>query len=145
MNDTPVRVGIVVGQFHREIANGMLQAAKDQIHQSGAILADTAWVPGSYEAPLVAKHLLKQDFIDVVVVLGFIHKGATLHGDVMGRVVHQSLMDLSLKYDKPIGLGIIGPGATPEQAQLRHSTYARDAVRAALSQHRTLHQRPADH
>jgi 6,7-dimethyl-8-ribityllumazine synthase len=145
LNDTPVRVGIVVGQFHRDIANGMLQAAKDQIRQSGAILADTAWVPGSYEAPLVAKHLLKQASIDVVVVLGLIHKGETLHGDVMGRVVHQSLVDLSLQYEKPIGMGIIGPGATLEQAQVRHSTYARDAVRAALFQHRTLHQRPTDH
>ena len=142
MNDTPVRVGIVVGQFHRDIAEGMLQAAKDEIDQSGAVLAHTVWIPGSYEAPLAAKHLLKQASIDIVVVLGFIHKGETLHGEVMGRVVHQSLVDLSLQYEKPIGIGIIGPGATQDQAKTRHCTYARDAIRAALSQHRTLSQIP---
>ena len=142
MNDTPIRVGIVIGQFHREIANGMLQAARQEIDESGAVLAHTAWVPGSYEAPLLVKHLLKQASIDIVVVLGFIHKGETLHGEVMGRVVHQSLVDLSLQYEKPIGIGIIGPGATQDQAKTRHFTYARDAVRAALTQHLTLQQMP---
>ena len=116
----------------------MLHAATEEIDQSGAILVHTAWVPGSYEAPLLAKHLLKRASIDVVVVLGFIHKGETLHGEVMGRVVHQSLVDLSLQYEKPIGMGIIGPGATPEQAKVRHLDYARAAVRAALTQHKTL-------
>lgn len=140
MTENPIRVGIVVGQFHRDIANGMLQAATEEIAQSGAILAHTAWVPGSYEAPLIARRLLQQSSIDVVVVLGFIHKGETLHGEVMGTVVHQTLVDLSLQYDKPIGLGIIGPGATPAQAEVRHIEYARSAVRAALAQFKTLQQ-----
>ena len=140
MTDAPIRAGIVVGQFHRDIANGMLQAATEQLDHSGAILVHTAWVPGSYEAPLLSKRLLQQSSIDVVVVLGFIHRGETLHGEVMGRVVHQTLLDLSLKYDKPIEMGIIGPGATLDQAKVRHLDYARSAVRAALAQFKNLQQ-----
>ena len=54
---------------------------------------------------------------DGLVVLGYIERGETLHGEVMGHVVHTALVQLQLKYRKPVGIGIIGPGATAEQAQ----------------------------
>jgi 6,7-dimethyl-8-ribityllumazine synthase len=66
------------------------------------------------------------------VVLGFIERGQTQHGEVMGHVVHRALVDLELKHRKPVGIGIIGPGATSEQAEKRKVDYARAAVRAAL-------------
>jgi 6,7-dimethyl-8-ribityllumazine synthase len=50
----------------------------------------------------------------------------------MGHVVQQTLVDLQLKHRKPVGIGIIGPGATLEQAEKRKVDYARAAVRAAV-------------
>ncbi len=142
MKNTPARVGIVIGQFHRDIADAMVAAAKEQIAEAGAELVETLWVAGSYETPLAAQSLLREPSIDVVVALGFIEKGETLHGEVMGHVVHRALIDLALKHNKPVGIGIIGPGATAEQAHNRKVEYAKAAVRAALGLHRALASRP---
>ena len=87
--------------------------------------------------------MLEDDRIDLVVVLGYIEKGETLHGEVMGHVVQRALIDLQLKYRKPIGLGIIGPGATTEQAESRKTGYAEDASRAAFSMLTLLSDRAA--
>jgi 6,7-dimethyl-8-ribityllumazine synthase len=96
-------------------------------------VARTERVTGCYEVPLAAKRLIARQDVDALVVLGYIEKGETLHGVVMGHVVHSALMELSLAHDKPIGLGIIGPGATLAQAEERKDGYARAAVRAALT------------
>jgi 6,7-dimethyl-8-ribityllumazine synthase len=66
------------------------------------------------------------------VVLGYIERGETLHGEVMGHTVHAAIVQLQLQYKRPIGIGIIGPGATKEQAELRKTDYAAAAVRATM-------------
>jgi hypothetical protein len=53
-----------------------------------------------------------------IVVLGRIEgRNVARRGD--GHVVHRTLVDASLAFDKPVGLGIIGPGATSAQAEAR--------------------------
>jgi 6,7-dimethyl-8-ribityllumazine synthase len=90
-------------------------------------------VPGCYELPFVANLAFQRSDCDFLVAVGYIERGETLHGEVMGHVVSRALVDLSLKHEKPIGLGIIGPGATLDQANKRKEEYARAAVRAALA------------
>jgi 6,7-dimethyl-8-ribityllumazine synthase len=46
--------------------------------------------------------------------------------------VMQSIIDLQLTWDKPVGLGIIGPGAEPEHIGPRLEPHARAAI-AAIS------------
>jgi len=82
--------------------------------------------------PLIADALLARADVDAVVVLGYIERGETLHGEVMGHVVHSTLVQLQLQHKKPVGLGIVGPGASAEQAEVRKVSSARSAVRAAL-------------
>lgn len=126
------RICIIAAEFNTKLMDAMIEAAKEETAHAGATLVRVLRAPGCYEVPLVAKLQLAQDEIDALVVLGFIERGETLHGEVMGNVVHAALIRLELKYRKPIGLGIIGPGATWEQAEDRKSEYARAAVRAAL-------------
>jgi 6,7-dimethyl-8-ribityllumazine synthase len=124
----------VVAQFHKDIADVMVSAAQQEVKAHGAVLKEIVRVPGCFEIPLAAKRLLMKKIIDAVVVLGYIEKGETLHGEVMGHVVHHALMGLQLDAMKPIGFGIIGPGATEKQARARMKGTAQAAVRAALSQ-----------
>jgi len=42
-------------------------------------------------------------------------------------------MDLSIKYNKPLGFGIIGPRVTWQQAENRAAEYSKRAVKAALN------------
>lgn len=125
-------MAIVSAEFHEAIAEAMLASANAEAASFGARIVEVVHVSGCYEAPLMTERLLGQKRIDAVVVLGCIERGETLHGEVMGHVVHRALVESSLQHDKPVGLGIIGPGATPAQATARTDGTARSAVRAAM-------------
>jgi 6,7-dimethyl-8-ribityllumazine synthase len=123
-------IGIVIGEFHRQLAESMLADARKAA--AGRVeIKEIIWVPGTYEAPLMVRKLLKREDIDCVAVLGFIEKGETLHGKEMGATTSLLFKQLELEFGKPVGMGIIGPGATAEQARKRIH-YAGRAVRAAL-------------
>lgn len=131
------RLALVAAAFHQPLTNEMVAAAREEA-KGKATITQVVLVTGSYEIPLVMEQLIRRRSIDAGVALGFIEKGETLHGEVMGHVVHRALIDLQLKYKKPIGLGLIGPGATPAQAEVRKIPNAKAAVRAALATLKTL-------
>lgn len=127
-----MKLAIVCGEFHKEMADVMVASASKVIADAGHE-AEVFWVPGSYEAPLAMQQLIKREDIIAGVFLGYIERGETLHGEVMGHVTHAAMTKLSLDYSKPIGMGVIGPGATLEQAEKRKADYAAAAARAALT------------
>lgn len=116
----------------------MADEAAAEAEACGAKVSAVHRVPGAYETPLIVDAVLARPGIDFVVVLGFIERGETLHGEVMGHVVHSKLVELQLKHRKPLGIGIIGPGATTVQAEARKVDYARAAVRAAMQNWKLL-------
>ena len=50
----------------------------------------------------------------------------------MGQAVLSALIDLQLEYGRPVGLGIIGPGAEPEHIAPRLEPHARAAIEAVV-------------
>ena len=135
------RLAILAAEFAPAIINVMIDEAKLEAAAGGAEVVKVVGVSGAYELPLLADELLANANVDVLIALGFIERGETQHGEVMGHVVHAALIDLQLKYRKPVGIGIIGPGATQEQAERRKVDYARSAVRAALRSWKTLREK----
>merc|ERR1712150_141242 len=136
INESEKKIGVVLGEFHNTLMDDCLEDARLAAIQMNARISEVVWVPGSYEAPLVVKSMLDDGYVDCVVVLGYIEKGDTLHGQEMGSTCSLLLKQLELEYQKPVGMGIIGPGATAEQAAKRVA-YAGNATRAAvrLSRH----------
>jgi 6,7-dimethyl-8-ribityllumazine synthase len=125
-----VKLAILAAEYNRSIVDAMV--AEDEAVKLGARVMREVRVPGCYDTVLVADRLLAQREVDALVVLGFIERGETLHGEVMGHAVLRALLDLELEHGKPVGLGVIGPGATEQQAQVRKDGHARAAVRAAM-------------
>lgn len=121
---------IIAAEFNKPLIDEMVAIAVEECRAHGLEVARALRVPGCYELPLVADVELGKPEIAGLVVLGYIERGETLHGEVMGHVVHRSLVELQLRTRKPIGLGIIGPGATKEQAVVRHVNSAKAAVNA---------------
>jgi len=121
-----------VADFNEKLVDAMLRSALDEAKAHGANVTVTARVPGSYETPLAGDALLRRSDVDALVVLGYIERGETLHGEVMGHVVHAALVGASLRHGKPVGFGFIGPGATARDAEKRKDEYARAAVRAVV-------------
>jgi len=128
-----VNLGIVCGAFHREEVERMLEFARDEADSKNWEVSEVVWVPGSMEAPLALDRLLQYEGIQGAVVLGIIERGETDHGLVMGQSVTRAIIELQIKHNKPIGLGIIGPGAEPEHVGPRLEPHARAAVGAVAA------------
>ena len=127
-----MNIAIVCGSFHKNEVSKMLEWASEEASKQGLTLTEIVWVPGAMEVPLALNRLLARDDIQGAACLGIIEKGHTQHGLAMGQSVMQSIIDLQLTWDKPVGLGIIGPGAEPEHIGPRLEPHARAAI-AAIS------------
>jgi len=139
MSNKPINVSIIAADFHEDIADHMINIAKKELTKLNAGgVVNTIRVPGSYEIPLVTKHIIDAGKTDAIVILAYIEQGQTLHGEVMGHVVHDALIRLQLKHNMPMGLGIIGPGATKSQAEKRKTNAAKAAVHATLNSYRII-------
>ena len=123
-------IAIVAGSYHKDSVELMVEKAKEIATETNLIVEEVSWVPGSMEVPLQIKRLFLRDSIDGAVVLGIIENGETKHGLVMGQAVTNALIDLQIASMKPIGFGIIGPGAKHEQIEKRLLPYAEKAVLA---------------
>ena len=123
-------IAIVVGSYHKKSVKMMVEKARKIAEDNDLIVEEISWVPGSMEVPLQIKRLFLRDSIDGAVVLGIIENGETKHGLVMGQAVTKALIDLQLASMKPIGFGIIGPGAKSEQIEKRLLPYAEKAILA---------------
>ena len=128
-----MRIVAVCGSFHKEEVVKMLDFARDEASVMNAELTDVVWVPGSMEAPLALERLLVSEDVDGAIALGIIERGQTQHGLVMGQSVTRAIINLQIKHNKPIGLGIIGPGAEPEHIKPRLEPHARAAVGAVVA------------
>ena len=124
------KIAIVCGSFHQSDVQRMLEWATDEATKCDLAVEEVVWVPGAMEVPLALDRLLSREDIEGAACLGIIEKGQTQHGLVMGQAVIKSIIELQVVHEKPIGLGIIGPGAEPEHIEPRLEPHARSAIRA---------------
>jgi 6,7-dimethyl-8-ribityllumazine synthase len=134
-----ISIAIVVSEFNKEITYKMSDLAKENIFkQDDVTLSYLCFVPGCYDMPLVINELLKRRDVDAVITLGAIIKGETKHDEVIANSVAKSFIDLSLKYRKPVILGIGGPDMTLQQARDRVEIISSRTVIAAVNMTRRL-------
>ncbi|MDA7846132.1 6,7-dimethyl-8-ribityllumazine synthase [Euryarchaeota archaeon] len=126
-------IGFVCGSFHKKEIERMLVWAKQEAEQHDLEVVEVIWVPGAMEVPLAIDRLLGREDIAAAACLGIIERGQTQHGLAMGQAVIKSIIELQLVHEKPVGLGIIGPGAEPEHIEPRLEPHARAAVAALAS------------
>jgi len=132
VQDKKIRLAIVVSEFNSDITERMEEKAKQAIDEEDAVLTTIIRVSGVYEIPLAAKKLLMDKHNDGVVALGAVIKGETAHDELIAKAVTRKLSDLSLEFNKPATLGIIGHDADAEAAEERTDDYATRAVEAAI-------------
>jgi len=126
-----MRAAIIVADFNKEITQDMETAAINQLKKNKITNISIIHVPGSFEVPFAAKQIIKK--VDIIVALGAVIQGDTHHDIILVDTIAPALMELSLKHNKPIGFGIIGPRVTEKQAKDRATDYAARAVKAALA------------
>ena len=126
-----MNIAIVVSEFNNEITSKMLEVALEKAKNLKLNIKYTCKVPGVFDMPIVIDSLLKKKEIDAVVTLGAVIKGQTKHDELITNTAVRVITDLSLKYQKPVTLGITGPGMSERQAQARIRPVAERAVEAA--------------
>jgi 6,7-dimethyl-8-ribityllumazine synthase len=132
-----IRVALVASEFNYDVTLLMLERAKEEVAFLGAVLGPVVKTPGVYDMPLAVRALFARKDVDAVVTLGAVIEGETDHDEVVMQQATRKLLDLSVEFAKPLGLGISGPGETRLQAQDRVENAA-NAVRAVVKMSRRL-------
>ncbi|MCR4368553.1 MAG: 6,7-dimethyl-8-ribityllumazine synthase [archaeon] len=125
-----MNVAIVLADFHAEISEKMLAAAKDECKKRGLFVYKIIRVTGAFDIPLPLKRLLANPQVHGAVVLGAVVQGETSHDEVVAYTSSEKIAQLSLDYDKPVGYGVSGPRMSVAQAEKRAEEFARRAVEA---------------
>ncbi len=120
-----LRFGIVVGRFNSFISEKLLSGALDALTRHGVKMEDVtvAWVPGSFEIPLLAKKMAKSGKFDAVICLGVIIRGATPHFDYVAAEASKGIAQAMLETEVPIAFGVLTTDSI-EQAIERAGTKA---------------------
>jgi 6,7-dimethyl-8-ribityllumazine synthase len=126
-----ITLGFVVAEFNRDLTYQMELLGREHAEFLGTTVKETILVPGVFDMPLAIKKLCQRDDIDAVVTIGSVIEGDTDHDQVVMQHAARKIMDLSLEFNKPITLGIPGPGMTRMAAHERVD-YAKRAVEAAV-------------
>ncbi len=119
-------------EFNKEVTTRMLSVAEEKAKKLKLKITYTCEVPGAYDMPIVVDALLQKKDVDGVATLGAIIKGQTKHDEVIAHSTAKSLTELSLKYQKPVSLGITGPGMQERHAYARIRPVAERAVEALV-------------
>lgn len=109
LNAEGLKFGVVVGRFNEFISGKLLEGTLDCLkrHSADESQIDVAWVPGSFEIPLMAKKLAATKKYDAVICLGAVIRGSTPHFDYVSAEVAKGISRVSLDTDTPVSFGVI--------------------------------------
>ena len=127
-----MNIAIVVSEFNNKVTSRMLKVALEKANELNLTVKYQCKVPGVFDIPLIIDTLLQKKDVDGVVTLGAIIKGQTKHDEVIANVAAARITKLSIKYQKPVSLGISGPGMSERQAFARIRPVSERAVEAIL-------------
>lgn len=103
------KIAIVAGRFNEIITNKLLGGAIDAFKRHGGDEnnIDLAWVPGSFEIPLVAKKMAESKKYDAVICLGAVIRGATAHFEMVANETTKGIAAASLQTGVPVIFGVL--------------------------------------
>jgi 6,7-dimethyl-8-ribityllumazine synthase len=103
------RFAVVVSRFNEFFTKQLLDGALAGFRRHGVSDddLDVVWVPGSFESPLVAKHLAASGRYVAVVCIGAVIRGATAHFDYVAGQAAAGVARAALDTGVPVIFGII--------------------------------------
>ena len=109
LNGQGLRVGIVVARFNEVITKLLLNGALETLTRCGVRDADitVAWVPGSFELPVVARAFAKSGRCDAVICLGAVIRGETTHYDMVAGQAQSGAGAVGMETGIPTVFGVL--------------------------------------
>lgn len=99
-----MNVCIVISNFYPKISKLLMVGAIGKLAKEKHDYK-IVYVPGTFEIPVVISNLINK--YDAFIALGCVIKGKTSHYHYLCSSVINALIDLSIKFKKPIGNGIL--------------------------------------
>ena len=130
-----LKIGIVVSRFNDLITHQLLAGAQDGLRRLGveAEGVDVAWVPGSFEIPLVARKLAESGRYQAVVCLGAVIRGETPHFEYVASQVSSGIARAGLDTGVPVIFGIITADSLEEALERAGGKMGNKGYDAAVS------------
>tara|TARA_B100000287_G_scaffold248520_1_gene233618 strand:+ start:235 stop:639 length:405 start_codon:yes stop_codon:yes gene_type:complete len=97
------KILIVSANYYSDISNNLIKKAKSFLKEKASVKIIN--VPGVFEIPVVISKNIKK--FDGFIALGCVIKGQTPHFHFISQASTNAIMNLSVKYKKPISNGII--------------------------------------
>ena len=109
LNAQGMKFGIVCARFNSFFVSKLLDGAVDTLLRHGASEKDikAAWVPGSFEIPLVCKKMAESGKYDAIIALGVVIQGGTAHASYVNAEVSKGLAQVSLEKGLPVIYGVV--------------------------------------
>ena len=98
------KILIVNANYYKDISKKLVLSSKKKLNNN-RFRINIIDVPGIYEIPIAIRKNIKK--FDGFVALGCVIKGQTPHFDLICSSTFNSILNLSINFNKPIGNGII--------------------------------------
>lgn len=109
----PLRFAVVIGRFNDLVTTKLLEGCQDCLKRHGVDVdphgtqVDYAWVPGSFEIPLVARQLALTGRYDAIICLGAVIRGSTPHFDYVSAEVSKGIAAVGFQTGVPVVFGVL--------------------------------------
>jgi 6,7-dimethyl-8-ribityllumazine synthase len=104
---TSTRPGCGSRSWSRDISAELLDGAERILRKCEAAEVTVAWVPGAFEAPLVAKRFAASGTVDAVICLGAVIRGETAHFEYVAGETAAGITRAALDTGVPVIFGVL--------------------------------------
>jgi 6,7-dimethyl-8-ribityllumazine synthase len=134
-NGADLKIGIVVSEWNDQITSNLLKGALEALKENGVsddnIHIHT--VPGAFELPLGAQFLLESLFLDGVITIGCVIQGETKHFDFVCKAATDGIMQLNLKYNKPVAFCLLTDNTMQQSIDRAGGKHGNKGVECAVA------------
>ena len=131
------RFAVVAARFNALVTESLLAGCRDALARHGVPedRVDVAWVPGSFEIPVVARKLAASGRYAAVICLGCVIRGETAHFDHVASQAAAGVMQAACSTGIPVIFGILTTDSVEQalnRAGLKAGNKGADAAMAAI-------------
>jgi 6,7-dimethyl-8-ribityllumazine synthase len=141
------RFVVAASRFNELVVGKLLDGALECLRAHGVAEddVDVAWVPGSFELPLVALTLARSGEYDAVICLGAVIRGETAHFDHVAGQAAAGIREAGQATGIPVVFGVLTTDTLAQamdRAGGKHGNKGWDAAMAAMEMASLMEQLP---
>ena len=109
MNGNGLKIAIVSARFNEIVTRQLMLGAVETLDRYGVDDDDIsiAWVPGSFELPVVAKALAESGKYDAIICLGAVIRGETDHYNMVANQASSGIASVGRETGVPTIFGVL--------------------------------------